>query len=220
MCPLTIRSTAGSMMARRFARTNVLEISFAGFTWMMFFMIALYSMLNGAMWVLGYDPTWAGTKASMACMKISWMDIYRDMLVENTVRASGFVLGIYDNIVLYLSHSNAFMTFRTCHVYATVIHPPRCVLSAWGGREQGARKEGVRPIKGWESGLRKGWESGLRKNKCAKVVSQLMLRLMYCSCTVLPAESQTLTGDYLFLFWHDSGRMCLLEVQGETALPF
>ena len=82
-------------MARRFARTNVLEISFAGFTWMMFFMVSLFSMLNGAMWVLGYDPTWAGTKASMACMKISWMDIYRDMMVEHTVRASGMIMGRY-----------------------------------------------------------------------------------------------------------------------------
>lgn len=85
--------SAGSMMARRFARTNVLEISFAGFTWMMFFMVSLYSMLNGAMWVLGIDPTWAGTKASMACIKISWMDIYRDPMVENTIRASGLILG-------------------------------------------------------------------------------------------------------------------------------
>lgn len=88
----------GSMMARRFARTNVLEISFAGFTWMMFFMISLYSMINGGFWVLGYDPTWAGSKASNSCMKIQWMDIYRDMLVENVVRASGMVMGESDQL--------------------------------------------------------------------------------------------------------------------------
>ena len=82
-------------MARRFARTNVLEISFAGFTWMMFFMISLYSMINGGFWVLGYDPTWAGSKASHACVKIKWMDIYRDMLVENVIRASGLIMGRY-----------------------------------------------------------------------------------------------------------------------------
>ena len=86
---------SGSMMARRFARTNVLEISFAGFTWMMFFMISLYSMINGGFWVLGYDPTWAGSKASHACVKIKWMDIYRDMLVENVIRASGLIMGKY-----------------------------------------------------------------------------------------------------------------------------
>lgn len=82
-------------MARRFSRTNVLEISFAGFTWMMFFMIALFSMLNGGFWVLGYDPTWAGGKASNACRTLKWMDIYRDFLVENVVRASGLVMGEY-----------------------------------------------------------------------------------------------------------------------------
>jgi len=43
----------GAMMARRFIRTNVLEISFTGFVWMMFFMLSFFTMISGALWVLG-----------------------------------------------------------------------------------------------------------------------------------------------------------------------
>lgn len=103
MSQSTALSLPGAMMARRFARTNVLEISFAGFTWMMFFMVTLYTMINGALWILGYDPTWAGSKASMACMKLRWMDIYSDVLAETTIRASGIIMGEWVAIIVLIN---------------------------------------------------------------------------------------------------------------------
>lgn len=80
-------------MARQLSYTNILSMSFAGFAWIVFFMVSIYSMVNSASWVLGYDPAWANGKAAVACMKLKWIDLYKDALSENMIRTAGIVVG-------------------------------------------------------------------------------------------------------------------------------
>ncbi|XP_067933384.1 glucose-6-phosphatase 3-like [Watersipora subatra] len=89
-----IGSIMGSLIASRLSQTNVLQITFKGFCWVIAAMMAVFYLCYGGLWFLGYDPAWAVSKASMACMKLSWTELYREALVLQAFRAAGFVTGL------------------------------------------------------------------------------------------------------------------------------
>jgi len=74
-------------------RTNVLDITFTGFAWMMVSMLSTLCATYTVLQWIGYDPAWSMTKTSLACAKIVWKDLERYKLVENAIRASGFLTG-------------------------------------------------------------------------------------------------------------------------------
>ena len=85
---------SGSLMASRLSRTNMLEISFKGFCWVLGVMMTTFFTCYGGLWIMGYNPAWAQTKATTACINIHWEKVYRDVLVLSAVRASGLITGM------------------------------------------------------------------------------------------------------------------------------
>ena len=61
---------------------------------------------------MGYNPAWAQTKATTACINIHWEKVYRDVLVLSAVRASGLITGMQVHWLWYTFKLQLCLLYR------------------------------------------------------------------------------------------------------------